>query len=608
MQAGDPYTQRVDEISGDMDRVRREREMLLEIYDLTDDLALLFDAEGRLVHLNAAARRFFGFDEDEVRRRIGSWRPEVAHLDDLVALLRDDPGGFTRWSGEIEADRHDGERVPMLLQVLAHRAGTDATVDFYSAVGRDISDRKVLEATLARQATIDPLTGLANRTLLFDRIQRALDGLRSVGSRHAVALLFIDLDHFKAVNDSLGHDRGDQILIVMAERILSVVRPGDTVARFGGDEFVVLCERLDQPEDAVVIAHRIDASLRDPVVVGDRTVTMGVSIGISYPDGDVDPSTVLRDADTAMYRAKESGRGRWVIFDDEVREHALARRRIETSLRGARDGEGLELRYQPVINLRTRSVVAVEALLRWNLDGELLSPEQFVPVAETSGLIVPIGAWVLETATAQAARWQRMDGHRGLRMSVNVSPRQIEDPAFSSLVAAALDRTRLTHDTLWLEITESVLVDDVATTRARLERLRVIGARIALDDFGTGHSSLTYLRQFPVDAVKLDRSFVAGVLDDEGDAAIVAAVISLAGTLGKLCIAEGIEEEQQVRSLLAMGCHSGQGYLFAPPLSAAAMSDLLARSTAFDQAGSTALDQAGQSGRPEADGRSRPAV
>ncbi len=571
-----PYNQVVHEHPRDFDSVRREREMLLEIYDLTDDLALLFDREGFLLHLNAAARRFFGMDEAEVVRRIGTWRPAGEQLDPLLSQLRENPDTFSRWSGEIEAFRHDGEAVPILLQVLAHRDDLEGAVDFYSAVGRDISDRKALEASLAKQATLDPLTGLANRTLLLERIDRALDGLRSLGSKHTVALLFIDLDHFKAINDTLGHGLGDQILIAIAERLVGVVRPGDTVARFGGDEFVVLCERLEQPEDAVVIAHRIESALREPVPIAEGEVALGVSIGISFADGEVEPSVVLRDADAAMYRAKETGRGRWVIFDEELRQQVLDRRRLETALRSARGGDGLELRYQPVVDLESGETIAVEALLRWKLDGETLQPEEFIPIAEANGLIVPIGAWVLATATAQVAAWQRLPGRSELRLSVNVSPRQIEDRGFPSAVAAALDSTRLTRDTLWLEITESVLIDDVDASRLRLQRLRALGARLALDDFGTGHSSLTYLRQFPVDAVKLDRSFVAGIQDDGGDAAIVAAVVSLADTLGKRCIAEGIESEEQVRVLLDMGCRSGQGFFFSRPLGAAEMGALLA--------------------------------
>jgi diguanylate cyclase (GGDEF)-like protein len=404
--------------------------------------------------------------------------------------------------------------------------------------------------------------------------------VRDVGARHSVALLFIDLDHFKAVNDTLGHELGDKILITVAERIAAVVRPGDTVARFGGDEFVVLCERLDRPEDAVVIAHRIDAVLHEPMGIDDREMQLGVSIGISYADDeDRDPSAILRDADTAMYRAKASGRGRWVVFDDALREHARDRQRIETALRSSRHGEGLELHYQPVVHLPTRRIIGVETLLRWRHGGALMSPAEFVPIAEETGLIVPIGNWVLETASAQVAAWQRLPGWERLRLSVNVSARQLGHAGFASIAAGVTSGTGMARDTLWLEITESVLLDDVDDARERLERLRTLGVRIALDDFGTGYSSLTYLRHFPVDAVKLDRSFVAGVQHDVGDAAIVSAIVHLATALGKECVAEGIEHEGQLASLLELGCSAGQGYLFSAPLPAAELGELLRSTT-----------------------------
>jgi diguanylate cyclase (GGDEF)-like protein/PAS domain S-box-containing protein len=565
----------------EVERVRRERTMLLEIFDLTDDVAVLLDNAGRLLHLNEAAKRFYALEDEAAERRVGQyWDPADERVDRVIEGIIDDPDSFVRWSGEVDALRHDGARVPMLVQVLAHRDAPGGPIEFFSAVGRDITDRKLLESSLAQQATHDPLTGLPNRALLFERIQRALDGVRDVGARHSVALLFIDLDHFKAVNDTLGHELGDKILTTVAERIAAVVRPGDTVARFGGDEFVVLCERLDRPEDAVVIAHRIDAVLHEPMGIDEREMQLGVSIGISYADDeDRDPSAILRDADTAMYRAKASGRGRWVVFDDALREQARDRQRIETALRSSRHGEGLELHYQPVVHLPTRRVIGVETLLRWRHGGELMSPAEFVPIAEETGLIVPIGNWVLETASAQVAAWQRLPGWERLRLSVNVSARQLGHPGFASIAAGVTSGTGMARDTLWLEITESVLLDDVDDARERLERLRTLGVRIALDDFGTGYSSLTYLRRFPVDAVKLDRSFVAGVQHDAGDAAIVSAIVDLATALGKECVAEGIEHEGQLASLLELGCSAGQGYLFSAPLPAAELGELLRSTT-----------------------------
>jgi diguanylate cyclase (GGDEF)-like protein/PAS domain S-box-containing protein len=560
----------------DIAQVRRENAMLLEVFDLTDDLAILLDDRGRLLHLNAAARRFYALDEAGVERRFGqNWEPDNDSINRVVAGIIEDPEAFSRWSGEIEAVRHDGQPVPLSVQLLAHRDRPDGPIEFFSAVGRDISDRKLLERSLQRQATHDPLTGLPNRVLLFERIQRALDGVRSLGTAHSVALLFIDLDHFKAVNDSLGHELGDKILVAVAERISAVVRPGDTVARFGGDEFVVLCERLEHPEDAVVIAHRIERALHDSLGVSAAETQLGVSIGISYADEEDDPSAILRDADTAMYRAKSEGRGRWVVFDEDLRAQAGERQRMETALRGARHGQDLELHYQPVVDLATRRVFGVEALVRWRQDGELLSPARFIPVAEDTGLIVPIGTWVLETACAQVAQWQRLEGWESLRLSVNVSPRQVEHAGFAPVVAGVTDGTGMARETLWLEITESVLLGDVDEARDRLDRLRALGVRLALDDFGTGYSSLTYLRRFPVDAIKLDRSFVAGLDTDPGDAAIITAVVELATALGKECIAEGVEREEQLDSLRRLGCGAGQGYLFSRPLPAAQMEQLL---------------------------------
>ncbi|MFN7150097.1 MAG: putative bifunctional diguanylate cyclase/phosphodiesterase [Microthrixaceae bacterium] len=565
----------------DIDQVRRERAMLLEVFELTDDLAVLLDADGRVLHLNAAARRFYGIDGSALDRVVGeNWEPATDGLDQVVARIAADPDQFGRWSGEIEAARPDGTTVPMLLQLLAHRDHPDGPIEFFSAVARDISDRKRLEESLEQQATHDPLTGLPNRLLLFERIRRALAGLRDVGARHSVALLFIDLDHFKHVNDNLGHELGDRILAEVAQRILSVVRPGDTVARFGGDEFVVLCERLEQPEDAVVIAHRIDDALGPPARIDGRELQLGASIGISYADvDDVDPSAMLRDADTAMYRAKVAGRGRWVVFDEALRQQAHDRRRVETALRTSRHGDDLELRYQPVVDLRTRRVTGVETLLRWRHGGELMSPAQFIPVAEETGLIVPMGAWVLRTACAQAARWQQLPGWSDLEVAVNVSARQVEQDEFATVVAEIIEATGLAGGSLWLEITESALLDDVQTARTRLDVLRALGARIALDDFGTGYSSLTYLRRFPVDAVKLDQSFVQGIGVDAGDAAIVEAVVGLAVALGKVCIAEGVETADQADALTALGCDSAQGYLFSEPLTADEVTELLVAAT-----------------------------
>ena len=564
------------EQTAEVARARQDRRLLSEIFDLSDDLAVLFDATGRVRYMNAAARRFFDVESVEHTGRLGvDWHPEGTWLEPIEAMV----GGESvdrSWSGEATVVRPHGEVVPMLVQVLVHDDAADPDHRSYSVVGRDIGDRKRLELSLEQQATHDSLTGLANRSLLFERIAHALHGLRQVPGRHSIALLFVDIDHFKSVNDTLGHALGDQVLRSVADRITGVVRPGDTVARFGGDEFVVLCERLDRPEDAVVIAHRIESALRAPWVIGGREVQLGVSIGISFADeSDDDPSAVLRDADTAMYRAKADGRGRWVIFDDELRERATERQRIETSLRRTSHGEELELYYQPVVELATGRITGVESLLRWRHDGRLVQPADFVPIAEETGLIVPVGAWALETACEQLSEWQALPGWEDMRLAVNVSARQLQHPSFAGVVAEVTDASVTTPGSLWLEITESVMLDDVVSARSRLERLKLLGVRIALDDFGTGYSSLTYLRSFPVDAVKLDRSFVAGIGVDDGDTAIVNAVVNLAHALDKECVAEGVETAAQADALRRLGCRSAQGYHFAKPLSADEVTDLL---------------------------------
>jgi len=562
--------QALRERTAQMELFEQENRQLLAIFDITSDLAILTDPMGRLKYLNAAARAFFGVEGPTLDAAMGRpWREWVGATDsdeiDRVTRIGEDG----RWTGEVTLRRHDGQRVPVMLQLHAHQDPSTGEVDFFSAMAHDISNRKLLETSLELQATHDELTGLPNRALLFERVGRAIDGLRNPSSTGSVALLFIDIDHFKSINDNLGHTLGDRILERVAERIRDAVRPGDTVARFGGDEFVVLCERLVAREDAVMIADRLESSLEDPLHIEGRQVGLGVSIGISYADpDDPDPISVIRDADAAMYLAKAGGRGRWVIFDDELRERAGERRRTETSMRATLEGQELELHYQPVVSLATDELVGVEALLRWRRDGELVAPDEFVPLAEETGLIVPIGTWVMRTACSQLAAWQARPGCSSLRLAVNVSARQLQDRNFASLASAAAFEPGLAPGTLAIEITESVLLDDVEASVRRLEQLKELGIGISLDDFGTGYSSLTYLRRFPVDTVKLDRSFVDGVGSDEGDTAIVTAVIELAAALGLDSVAEGVETEEQRDALRALGCDYAQGYWYSPGLPA----------------------------------------
>ncbi len=444
---------------------------------------------------------------------------------------------------------------------------TDPAVGGVVANVIDISQRKALERRLAHQATHDPLTGLPNRTLLIDRLATAIG--RAERHDQEISVLFLDLDNFKLVNDSLGHSVGDQLLTAIASRIEATLRPSDSVARFGGDEFVVLCEELATPEDAIVIADRILDAINRPIVIGDSEIYVGASIGIAFAAGPhAAPDDVLRDADAAMYQAKERGRARWVSFDDAMRTDVVDRLDIDNTLRRAIERHELRVFYQPIFSVATGELAGVEALVRWeHPERGLLLPGEFIAVAEDTGLIVPIGRWVLEQACHQVQRWlasRRED--LPFKVAVNISGRQLSFLGLADDVAAILTRTGIDPARLTLEITESVVMHDVEMSAATLSRLKDLGVEIAIDDFGTGYSSLSYLRTFPVDLLKVDRTFVGDMVDDASDAAIVEAVVNLAHTLGLQAVAEGVETPEQLAALERIGCEYAQGFLLGRPV------------------------------------------
>jgi diguanylate cyclase (GGDEF)-like protein len=433
-------------------------------------------------------------------------------------------------------------------------------------IARDIRERKAFEAQLADQALRDPLTGLANRTLLVDHVANVLMRARRRPSR--AALLFLDLDRFKVINDSLGHAAGDEVLRVVGRRLLALVRPSDTVARLGGDEFVVLSEGVSGLADAELISERIALALAAPVHVGGTDVVVSASVGIAMiDDPSVDPETMVRDADVAMYRAKERGRNRVEVFDREMRDRAQARLDTERGLRHAIERGELVLNYQPLWSLVTGDVVGFEALLRWHHpERGTLAPGEFLQVADETGLIVPIGTWIVKESARQVARWVR-DGMWGENIPtiwVNVSARQLVHPTFAATVASTL---RGVHNVPFgIEITEHTLMSDPAIAIATTRELRDIGVQVSIDDFGTGYSSLGYLKHFPVNAVKIDRSFVIGVADDSQDEAIVRAIVGLARALGLHVVAEGVETQEQLETLRELDCDFVQGFLLARPL------------------------------------------
>lgn len=443
-------------------------------------------------------------------------------------------------------------------------------VDFLQAVAHVLAGAihsSRAQRDLAHQALHDPLTGLPNRALLLDRLALALARVSRQSS--TVAVLFLDVDRFKVINDSLGHSVGDELLIAVAARLEGVLRPSDTVGRFGGDEFVIVAESVADQDEAVALAERITHAVTRPVQLGGRDVPVTISIGVVVAAAGDDAESLLRDADAAMYRAKERGRARHAVFDHSMRLQVMERLETEAALRLAIDAGELRLAFQPEVSLRDGSIVAVEALVRWQHPQRgLLLPEHFMSLAEETGLDVPLGRWVLDNACSIAQRDQAM---RDTLLWVNLSARELTQPDLPQAVAAALLKSGRLPDMLGIEITEAVMMEDAEAVGSALHELRALGVHLAIDDFGTGFSSLSYLRRFPVSVLKIDRSFVAGLLTDPEDAAIVHAVIGLGHSLGLRVVAEGVESEAQMEALAALSCDIGQGFHFARPGTRAAL-------------------------------------
>jgi diguanylate cyclase (GGDEF)-like protein len=443
---------------------------------------------------------------------------------------------------------------------------------------RDVSEHRRLAAELAHQAFHDALTGLANQALFRDRVGHALERLGRDGSR--VAVLFIDLDDFKRVNDSLGHSAGDEMLVTVAARISSCLRAGDTASRLGGDEFAVLIDDVRDDGDAVALAERILEALRRPTAVGAGPVGTASSIGIAYGEPGMDVDELLRNADLAMYTAKAAGKNCCRVYERSMHDAAVARLDLETRLRGAADRGELLVDYQPVMDLRTGRIESMEALVRWlHPERGLLAPGAFVPFAEEGGLIGEIGSHVLATACAAATRWVEEFGDAAPSVSVNLSPRQLADEDLPERIEGLLSSVGLRPDRLTLEITEGELMRDPVGAGLSLERLSALGVRLAVDDFGTGYSALAYLRQFPVDVLKVDRSFLGRARDDDSWR-LAHAIVQISHALGLVPVAEGVERADQVDVLRSFGCELGQGYHLARPMSADAATDAIRRSVA----------------------------
>jgi diguanylate cyclase (GGDEF)-like protein/PAS domain S-box-containing protein len=526
--------------------------------------AIAVHRSGRLVYVNAAGISLIGATEGD--SLIGRRAADFVHLDDQPLLLQRSAAPTSRVQYRLV--RMDGGiREVDAASVQISYEGTTAT----QTVFRDITERKSLEARLLHEAYHDSLTSLANRSLFRDRLDHALQ-LASRDHDLSAAVLFLDLDDFKAVNDSLGHDAGDQLLRAIAERLKAETRASDTVARFGGDEFAILLERMSGTGEALAIVNRIKVALRRPLLLNGRLMTMSASVGVAFAEAGDDVDTLLRNADVAMYEAKEEGKARHAVFEPAMYAAIVQRLQLESDLRHAiadPRSAGLRLFYQPIVDLESGAVRGMEALLRWQHPTRgPIAPTVFVPVAEQTGTIVPLGLWILEEACRQLVTWrtlwwrERRDLSTLPSMGVNISGRQLAEEDFVERVDAILQRTGAPPDSVTLEITESVIMRRTEESLLTLRALKRLGVQLAIDDFGTGYSSLSYLQKFPVDVLKIDRAFVEGVQHGGSDTALARTIIALGQTLSLRTVAEGVEIESQRRQLRSMGCSLGQGFLF----------------------------------------------
>ena len=541
------------------------------VLETVDEGIVSISSTGKIELFNPGAERMFGYrGADILGNNISMLMPEPycsEHNEYLERYLRTGKAHVIGIGREVVAQRSSGETFPMELRVSEFYL--DGQRQFIGVM-RDITERKATEATITRLAHYDALTDLPNRRLVQDRIQQTVVWARRSGAQFAV--MFLDLDKFKTINDTLGHDVGDQLLQMVAHRLTECLRAEDTVGRQGGDEFIVLLASLSAAEDAALVAQKILATLSAPFVINGQDLRTGASIGIAvYPQDGGDVETLLKNSDTAMYHAKEAGRSNCQFFTQAMNAAAAERLLLESNLRQAIERHELLLHYQPLVNIADGNIVATEALVRWNHpELGLVSPARFIPIAEDSGLIIPLGEWVLSQACHQLKQW-REQGIALPRMVVNLSPRQFRQKHLVENFSRVLSETGVDPHWLGLEITETVIMENPELSIGILNELKALGIELSLDDFGTGYSSLGYLKRFPIDKLKIDQSFVRDITTDADDAAMVAAIIVMAHQLNIRVVAEGVETEAQLAFLREQGCDEYQGYYFSRPLSADAL-------------------------------------
>ncbi|ADK84163.1 diguanylate cyclase/phosphodiesterase with PAS/PAC sensor(s) [Desulfarculus baarsii DSM 2075] len=547
--------------------------LLARVFENTVEGIIVTDADGVIEMVNAAFCAITGFDAAEaVGARpsiLSSGRHDAEFYQRMWRSLADQG----HWQGEVWNRRKNGEAYPEWLTITAIKDKSDRTTHLVG-VFHDITEAKRNEERITHQAYHDALTGLPNRQLFNDRLAMAIAQAHRGG--HGLALLFLDLDNFKNINDSLGHAVGDMLLQAVAQRLTRWLREEDTVARLGGDEFVMLIQGASDPDYIMQVARRILDSMSQPFAVGPHELYVTASIGVTiHPHDGHDAQTLVANADLAMFRAKDEGRNNIKLFTPAMNAKVMRRMELEANLRKALEREEFEVFYQPKVELRSDKVVGVEALVRWRRpDSVVVSPDEFIPICEETGLILPLGKWVLEQACSRAKYWHDM-GFDGLNVSVNLSPRQFQDNHLVDHVGEILAQTGLAPHCLELEITEGVVMHSVDEAIETMNRLSSMGVRLSLDDFGRGYSSLYYLKRFPMSSLKIDRSFVADIATDPDDASIVNTIISMSRSLNLQVVAEGVETKEQLDFLRSKRCDQMQGYYFSRPLPARELTELL---------------------------------
>lgn len=550
-----------------------KNEQLLQVFDSTIEGIMITDAEGVIQSVNPAFTTITGYRAEEAignnPRLLQSGRQDSEFYQNMWQLLAEKG----EWHGEIWNRRKSGEIYPEWLSITAiHNIYGNTTQ--YVSLFIDITEQKANEAKIEHQAYYDTLTDLPNRLLFNERLAMAL--IKAQRMQWMAAVMFLDLDRFKTINDSLGHHVGDQLLVVVANRLRAAIRDEDLVARMGGDEFTLLLPKINSRKDAEKVADKILHGFSAPISVEGHTLYVTPSIGIAlYPDDGEIAETLMKNSDTAMYCTKGEGGNHYHLYQSTMNGEAVQRLAIENDLHGALERHELELYYQPQVDLLSGEIVSMETLVRWHHpELGLISPAHFIPLAEETGLILPIGEWVLASACVQLKAWLDA-GLMVKRVAVNLSARQFHRQDLIAMVEKALSDSGLSPEFLELEITEGIVMNDVTANIDTLVRLKAMGVKLAIDDFGTGYSSLSYLKHFPVDTLKIDRAFIRDMSSDSGDEAIVSAIITMAHSLKLRVVAEGVEEKNQLDYLKTQGCDEVQGYYFSRPLPVDEMAKLL---------------------------------